>query len=102
MNLLLPLRIAWIVVVSCFLVTGCTLANPLSNAGNDYGILSRQPCRPRCFENIRLGVTTEQEARSVMKNMGQSCQDWDLAAYGKSRGVSCNSVDIDFTDGKVG
>ena len=100
-----PIRkIALVFLSLAVLVSLCILlyylsASPAQNTDiGDGGFLSQQPCGPPCFHGIYPGITTEQDARTVMQGLDDTCTDWDYTSSSGNRGVNCRHTVLSFTD----
>jgi hypothetical protein len=99
------MRIAKIVISILqlsFLLTGCASPSRPLISQVDYGFISQQPCGPSCFENIKPGITNEQDALQILKNLKEQCAQYDHTNQGDYRGVECNRVGMDFTNHTAG
>ena len=101
-------------VLMVFGLTSCkqNSVDPLSitpeptmvNSFGDGGLLSNEPCTPPCFYGITPGVTTEEEARSILvqKEVFENCEEFDNSSVGgNSQGIRCNHFVVYFSDSMV-
>jgi len=88
-------RVLLISLVIGLLEAGCWPNTNNRNIG-DGGFLSAEPCGPPCFFEIVPGVTTKNQAISMLQTweLYMNCQEYDNRKQGGVRGVACQNISI--------
>lgn len=68
---------------------------------SDFGILSHDPCGAPCFQGIRLGITTFEDATQIVVKMGLLCGVSDGSSGGR-KALSCHDGDTKIEIGANG
>ena len=101
--------IAIIAFVMGLLQTGCSPEVDNSSINTDEahtsdigdgGFLSNEPCGPPCFFEIVPGVTTKDQAISILQGLEiyAGCHEYDNRQQGGVRGIACQNISLGLQD----
>lgn len=91
----------WLVLLALIFLTACL---PPVNKNKDGGFLTEKPCGPPCFHGITPQISTQDEVLKLIdkpENIFYGCKYFDLTSSGGVKGLTCNYINIRFSNGFV-